>query len=231
MPASPCRYPTPLRKYGDVSPCKNGVKPCAQLPECWGKFGGDVVKSMQCQQQYVRDLALYLFNTDKAFRNAWLDYVKVDDLIKLKASANVNPVNAPESSMWGSHNVAIYKKRLAEYNSATNVSKNVPGNEALKFAKEVLEYRIAGAPITSLNTVKPFRAQLLALLQKVFPALFAFKNGKIDFEVAPAGKGCADLSTYFTFIYNINILLDEGRTVRTGGTKKAKKAKKGTRRN
>jgi len=231
MPASPCRYPTPLRKYGDVTPCKNGVKPCAALPECWGRFGGDVVKSMQCQQAYVRDLALYLFNTDKAFRNAWLDFVKVDDLAKLKASANVNPVNAPESSIWGSHNVAIYKKRLAEYNSASNVSKNTTGNAAVKFAKEVLEYRIAGNTITSLDTVKSFRSELLSLLQKVFSSLFAFKNGKIDFEVAPVGKGCADLSTYFTFIYNINILLDEGHTSRKGGTRRNNKRSNKTRRN
>ena len=225
MPPSPCRYPTPLPKYGDKSPCKNGVKPCAVLPECWGKSGGDVLKSMNCQQEYVRDLAAYLFANNKPFRSAWLAYVKTYDMPAYQQRLN-GLKNTPGKAQREAKE--DYDGRLSQYNTGTNSE-----NFATKFAAQQLEQYIAGSNISDLNAVPKLRADVLKTLQSAFSGLFLFRNNKVDFEAPPAGKVCGDLSPYFTFIYNVNILLDEGRVRPRGGkkTKRNLKSKRSTRRN
>jgi hypothetical protein len=203
MPASPCRYPTPLPKYGDVKPCKNGVKePCAPVAECWAKAGGDVVKSINCQQEYVRDLATHLFKTDKVFRNIWLSHVRSYDLPSYEQRKNFSSTNA---------NSLV--TRTAEYNSAKNVGVD---NFVTKFALAQLEMLIAGDRVSSLNTIKTFRQTHFSYLKKVFGDLFTFKDGKIDYQTPVAGKACGDIAPYFTFIYNVNLLLTEGTQTKGG---------------
>jgi hypothetical protein len=208
MPASPCRYPTPLPKYGEVKPCKNGIKePCAVVPECWAKAGGDVVKSMQCQQEYVRDLAIHLFKTDKIFRNIWLSYVKSYDIPDLERRA---------SSKNGAQNLA---DRKANYNKGANVGVD---NFVTKYALGQLDMYIVGDKIRSLNGIKSFRDNLVTLMKKVFGGLFTFKDGKIDYQTPADGKVCSDIAPYFTFIYNVNLLLTEG--TKTHGGRKTRRS-------
>ncbi len=215
MPQSACRYPTPLPKYGDVRPCKNGVKePCAVVPECWAKAGGDVVKSINCQQEYVRDLAAHLFKTDKIFRNVWLSYVKSYDMPSYVRRKNYSQNGA---------NALV--QRTAEYNSAVNVGVD---NYVSKFALAQLDMLIAGDRVRSLNGVKSFRDALLGTLKNVFGSLFTFKDGKIDYQTPADGKLCSDIAPYFTFIYNVNLLLTEG--TKTHGGRTTRRSKTNTRR-
>jgi len=232
---SPCRYPTPLPKYGDKSPCKNGVKPCSALTECWAKSGGDVVKSMNCQQEYVRDLASYLFANDKLFRSAWLEYAKVGDLpFKMRSINGLRDMPAMAAKVQ--QMTEDYNERLAKYNTGKNSD-----NDVTKEAMDLLEREIAGSNIRTLTDVPELRTSILKTLQSAFSGLFVFKKNKIDFEIPPPPapgappKTCSDLKSYFTFIYNVNILLEEGRTTRTGGRKsrrgRMRKARRSTRRN
>lgn len=229
MPQSACRYPTPLPKYGDVRPCKNGIKePCAVVPECWAKSGGDVVKSMQCQQEYVRDLAIHLFKTDKVFRNLWLSYVKSYDIPDLERRASLK--NAAQA----------LADRKANYNKGANVGVD---NYVTKYALGQLDMYIVGDKVRSLNGIKSFRDKLVADLKKVFGSLFTFKDGKIDYQTPADGKLCSDIAPYFTFIYNVNLLLTEGtkthggrntrrsKTQRRSSTRRSSTRRSNTRRN
>jgi hypothetical protein len=209
MPASPCRYPTPLPKYGDVKPCKNGVKePCAPVAECWAKSGGDVVKSMQCQQEYVRDLAIHLFKTDKVFRGVWLSHVRDYDIRDMERRAVFK------------NSAQILADRKANYNKGANVGVD---NDVTKFALGQLDMYIVGDKVRSLNGIKSFREKLVADMKKVFGGLFTFKDGKIDYQTPADGKVCGDIAPYFTFIYNVNLLLNEG--TKTHGGRKTRRAR------
>jgi len=208
MPVTPCRYPTPLPKYGDVRPCKNGIKePCAVVPECWAKSGGDVIKSMRCQQEYVRDLAMHLFKTDKVFRNIWLSYVKSYDIPDYERRASFQ------------NGAQVLADRKANYNRGANVGVE---NYVTKYALGQLDMYIVGEKIRSLNEVKSFREKLVADMKKVFGSLFTFKDGKIDYEKPAAGKVCTDIAPYYTFIYNVNLLLTEG--TKTHGGRKTRRS-------
>lgn len=218
---SPCRYPVPLAKYGNKKPCKNGVKdPCVPVSECWAKAGGDVIKSINCQQEYVRDLASYLFKADKVFRNAWLSHVASYDLRDYDRRKN-----------YSKNDMEAFSRRKAEYNSGVNVTAD---NGVTRFAEQQLDMLIAGDRVRSLNSIAAFRNGVITELKKAFSGLFTFKNGKIDFETPAAGKLCTDIAPYYTFIYNVNLLLTEG--TKTHGGRKSRKSgtqrrRRSTRRN
>jgi len=218
-PASPCRYHLPLPTYGRTQRCKSGRKsPCDIVPECWAKTGGDVLGSIHCQQEYVRDLAEYLFDNDQFFRNVWLEHEKVIRLSDLKNKAN-----------YGKNYKEAYETAKKEYDSGRRLGVT---NNTIEYAKRQLNMLIAGNDVISLEAVPEFRKSLFEFLKGVFSSIFVFKDGQIDFQTPPGGKVCTDLEPYFTFIKNMNILLIEGRTTRTGGrkTRTRKSKKRNTRR-
>jgi hypothetical protein len=161
---------------------------------------------MQCQQEYVRDLAIHLFKTDKVFRNVWLSYVKSYDIPDLERRA---------SSKNAAQNLA---DRKADYNRGANVGVD---NYVTKYALGQLDMYIVGDKVRSLNGIKSFRDKLVADMKKVFGSLFTFKDGKIDYQTPADGKLCTDIAPYFTFIYNVNLLLTEG--TKTHGGRKSRK--------
>lgn len=217
-PVTPCRYPVPLPKYGSVARCKDGVKaPCNVIPECWAHAGGDVVKSMHCQQEYVRDLALHLFKTDMLFRTAWINYVKSFHLASIERGSTINKSHMND-----------YVKSKANYNSALqalNVS-----NDVTRYAEHQLERDVAGPHFVSLNTVAAFKSGVIEILRSAFSSLFVFADGKIDHTKAPVGKYCRDIENYYTFIDAVNVLLTQGK--KSGGrkTRTNKKSNRSTRR-
>jgi len=219
-PATPCRYPTPLPKYGSVSRCKDGVKaPCVTIPECWAHAGGDVVKSMHCQQEYVRDLAMFLFKTDLLFRNTWINYVKSYDLADFQ-----------RRSTSGKNSELAYKQRAVNYDNAIKAVD--VSNDATKFAEQQLDMLVAGERFSSAG-INAFKAGLSKLLQDAFSSLFVFVDGKIDYTRAPVGKFCRDIEHYFTFIEAVNLLLTQGMKSRGGrrvSRRTNKKSKRSTRR-
>jgi hypothetical protein len=182
------------------------------VPECWAQTGGDVLGSMHCQQEYVRDLAEYLFNNDKTFRNVWLDYIKSTRIPDLR-----------NKSEYSKNHKDAYEQAQKEFNSGKAVGVT---NNTIEYVKNQLSIFIAGDDVTSLALVPEFRKTLYEFLKGVFSSLFVFKNGQIDYQTPSERRSCDDLELYSTFVKNMNILLIEGRVNRSGGRKTRNKKSK-----
>jgi hypothetical protein len=176
--------------------------------------------STSCQTARVIRLATSLFKTDKAFRNAWLNYVKVDDLATLKRRANNIHTFQPQ----GAANLeaqATHKTRIEEYAQA-NASNTLVTNGVTKYALDQISMRIRSEKI--LNVINGLGIFKLSKDTSQQWRAFSPKSNNT--------KGCDWAKSNPEFRENVILLLLEQERVKGGKkTRNHRRMRRSTRRN